>query len=156
MFLFALLFSLFPFHHAIYVSVTEVKPAGQGQWEISCRLFNNDLEDAIYNQSGNRVSLRTTADIEKEAVLIAGYVNSRFAVAFEGEKAGKLRWLKGSAENDSVWAYFATAGGKVVQIDNNLLTELFPTQQNVVTLEKEGKKSYFRFSADETTQAVPD
>lgn len=154
MMFFALLASLFSFRHAIYVSVTEVKPAGQGQWEVSCRLFNNDLEDAIYNQTGKRINLRTNAEVEEHSDLVSVYINSRLKFTFSDGRMSKLFWQGGTAESDAVWASFSCSAGEIAEIENSLLIELFPTQQNVVTLEKGGEKRYYRLSTQQISEAV--
>ncbi len=149
-----LLWSFIPLHHAVYVSVTEIRYTGQGGYELSCRLFNNDLEDAIFNQSGKRVSLRTDAEVEEHAQLISLYVNAHLKIGFPNGPPGELHWRGGTAESGSVWASFACGAGEIVTIENSLLVELFPTQQNVVTLERNGEKHYLRFSAGQTSQPV--
>lgn len=141
-------------NHAVYVSVTEVKHTAGERWEVSCRLFNNDLEDAIRNATGQSVVLRTDGDIFKSGEMIAAYVSQKLQFFDTQGKRCTLRWVKGVAQNDSVWCSFYLDAEGFSTIENGLLTELFPTQQNVVTLEKDGQKLFFRFNSEAERQAV--
>lgn len=142
------------FNHAVYVSVTEVKHAEGERWEVSCRLFNNDLEDAIRNATGRSVALRTDEEIFRSGETIAAYVSQKLLFFDMQGKKCALKWVKGSAQNDSVWCSFYLDAEGFSTIENRLLTELFPIQQNVVTLEKDGQKLFFRFNSEAESQVV--
>ena len=143
-----LFFGLFGFDHAIYVSVTEVKYVNEQQWEVSCRLFNTDLEDGIRNFSGQSVSLRSDEEIKKQEALIADYIGERLSFFDQDGKACQLKWVRASAENDTVWSYFTLESSSITSVENKLLVELFNGQQNVVTIEKGDEKQYLRFNAE--------
>jgi hypothetical protein len=133
--------------HGLYVSVTNVKYSGNDTWEVSCRLFNTDLEDAIRDFSGESVSLRTDADVKKSEVLIASYIKAKMHFITQQENELALKWVSGSAENDTVWSYFIVKGTSIDIVENALLVELFSDQENVVAIEKDGEKKYLRFNA---------
>jgi len=141
------LFALVPsFDHAIYVSVTEVTKVDRQTWTVSCRMFNNDLEDAIRNQTGESVSLRSHTEVENASELISGYVVERLKFLDDSGRSMMLKWVSGSAENDSVWCSFTLIGGNVSEIENVLLLELFASQENIVSLISEEERQYFRFN----------
>lgn len=136
------------FTHAVYVSVTEITYAGNGQWEVSCRLFYNDLEDAIRNQTGQSVSLANDEQVARAASLVAGYINTKMKLQGVDGQPLALKWEDGHLENDSVWCRFTVTAAQISAIENRLLTELFATQQNVVTLINNGERRYFRFNRE--------
>jgi len=154
----AILFLLFsfalPFDHAIYVSVTEVKKIDDRTWTISCRIFNNDLEDAIRNQAGKSVSLRSHAEIENASELISDYVAEKLKFLDNAGNTMPLKWASGSAENDSVWCNFTLSGGNVSEIENILLLELFASQENIVTVIGEEERQYLRFNFSVRKKAI--
>ncbi len=142
-----LLFSFaLPVDHAIYVSVTEVTKIDGQTWTVSCRMFNNDLEDAIRNQTGKSVSLRSHAEVENASELISDYIAEKLKFLDNAGNVMPLKWASGSAENDSVWCNFTLSGGNVSEIENVLLLELFASQENIVTVIQEGKREYLRFN----------
>jgi len=134
------------FEHAIYVSVTEVTKIGDQTWTISCRMFNNDLEDAIRNHTGKSVSLRSHTEVENASELISGYIVEKLKFLDEVGRVMTLKWESGSAENDSVWCNFTLSDGNVAEIENILLLELFASQENVVTVIREEERQYLRFN----------
>lgn len=151
-----LLFFLFapPFDHAVYVSVTEVTKIDALTWSVSCRMFNNDLEDAIRNRSGKSVSLRSHAEVENASELLSHYIASKLRFLDNGGNLMPLKWTSGSAENDSVWCSFILTGGKVSEIENVLLLELFSAQENIVTVIVEKERQYLRFNHSVRKEAV--
>lgn len=141
------LIGFFGADHGLYVSVTNVKYSGNDTWEVSCRLFNTDLEDAIRDFSGESVSLRTDGDIKKSEALVASYIKAKMHFITRQGNELALKWVNGSAENDTVWSYFIVEGASIDVIENALLVELFSDQENVVAIERDGEKRYLRFNA---------
>ncbi|WP_339810145.1 DUF6702 family protein [uncultured Imperialibacter sp.] len=133
--------------HGLYVSVTNVTYSGNDTWEVSCRLFNTDLEDAIRDFSGESVSLRTDGDIKKSEALVASYIKAKMHFITQQGNELALKWVSGSAENDTVWSYFIVEGTSIDVVENALLVELFSDQENVVAIERDGEKRYLRFNA---------
>lgn len=139
----------FAFDHGIYVSVTQVKQLENHTWEVSCRLFNTDLEDAIRSRSGESVALRTDADLAAHHQQVSSYITSKIRLLTAAGASLPMTWTKGSIENDTVWAYFTVNGGSIAAVENSLLVEIFSDQQNVVTIEEAGsEKKYLRFDMD--------
>ncbi len=143
-----MIIALLGWEHALYVSVTKVQYQQNQTWEVSCRLFNNDLEDGIRNLTGESVSLRTDDEISKSATLVADYIKEKVHLVANNGTALKLSWVKGEAENDTVWAYFTVNAMEIAAVENTLLIELFGSQENVVSIEREGQKKYLRFNAN--------
>ena len=139
----------FALYHAIYVSVTEIKYQGEtNKLEISVKMFTNDLEDAIYNQTKTRISLRTIEDLDNHASKIENYVNQCFSLKMN-DQANSLKLLRAENEGDATWSYWEVPINKVVsslEIQNQVLTELFAAQSNVVTLNINGEKRFLRFT----------
>jgi len=140
---------IFSFFHAIYVSVTEIKfDENANKLEIKVKVFTNDLEDGILNLSGKSISLRTDDQLNSNQQLINQYINDRLGIKVN-ETNKPLVLLKSENEGDATWSYFEmTDVGDVrsLEVRNKILTELFETQSNVVSVDVGGEKKFLRFT----------
>lgn len=143
-----------PPRHAVYVSMTEITAVEPGVWEVRCRIFNDDLEDALFHRSGVRPALRRAEEVERSSGLVLEYINTHLEIFSESGEAGSLSWKMGRVENEVLLAELTLRSPDIAGIKNSLLVELFPAQQNVVVLKQGGDQLYYRFDARTSYQEI--
>lgn len=129
-------------NHAIYVSVLEVT-AGS----LMVKVFANDLEDAIYNQSQQRFNL-LSGDCHENKVRIKDYFASHLSCKIDG-KLMRYNFVSCEVNDISLWIKFDFTPPPIwseVEITADYLMELFPTQSNVVSITYHGEKRMFRLT----------
>lgn len=121
--------------HKFYVSLTEVKyNAHTERFEVSMRIFPDDLDRALLERSGIQTGLATEMEHEKADSLLKVYLVESFSIqADEAEIA--ITFLGKEPESDAIWCYLESdpvSAPRVLSIRSELLTEIFPDQVNIV------------------------
>ncbi len=71
--------------HPFYLSVTEIKyNSVEKTTEIACKMFVNDLEDAIKRGSGTKVDLINSTDKTLTGKQLFEYINKRLKINING------------------------------------------------------------------------
>ena len=141
--------------HAIYVSVTEINYE-VGQLTVKVKVFTDDLEDGILNATQRSVKLRSDEELTRHKSLIHRYISSHLSLVVNNTKK-PLEMLRVENEGDATWSYFKTGLGEEIQtleVHNNILTELFSTQANIVTVNISGDKRFFRLSKSDDKELL--
>ena len=142
--------------HAIYVSVIEIeKPEDSNIAALRFKIFADDLEDAIYNQSGIRVDL-LKGDCNNAQKLIENYLEEYFKLTINSTYVDR-EYISCELNDISLWLEFTmnTPGEwHEVEVHAGYLMELFPTQTNVVSITFNESKKLFRLTNDKTTETV--
>jgi hypothetical protein len=136
--------------HAIYVSVLEVE-----QESIMVKVFANDLEDAIFNQSRQRPDL-LSGNCSQSKDLISNYFKNHLKIKINGEEQG-YSYLSCEINDISLWLTFEFTSPPTwseVEITADYLMELFPTQSNVVSISYHSEKRMFRLTKGATTEII--
>jgi hypothetical protein len=128
--------------HPLYVSITEMNYNEQSHnIEISCKIFTDDLEQALGKKSGHSAHISSTRD-EAIAAEIAAYLAAHLGISFDGKKV-PLKFLGYELEKEAVWSYLE---GPVVkaptsaEINNSILFESFDQQINLVHITVKGER----------------
>jgi uncharacterized protein DUF6702 len=141
--------------HAIYVSVLEIeqgKSAEQGVLRV--KIFANDLEDAIYNHSQQRLSLLTAC--EQGSAAISAYFKDHLQLNIDG-MAQVYNYTSCEINDISLWVTFtfiSPANWGEVALTADYLMELFPTQSNVVSVTFKDEKRMFRLTKGSTSETI--
>ncbi|WP_257666592.1 DUF6702 family protein [Parapedobacter tibetensis] len=131
--------------HPFYVSIAAVDYNEKAQSvEVSCRIFYDDLEDALKAGGGKRVDLINPTAADKRAMdsLLAGYLLKHFRLAVNGEQVN-LRYLGYEIEDDVAWCYLEANNIRHIAnitIDNRILFGQFPKQSNIMHITANGKR----------------
>jgi hypothetical protein len=143
--------------HTFYVSHTTVFHNTMGQnMEITIRLFTHDLEWALTQD--DRLALHIGDENESIIAdhLVRDYILKHYAMKVNGLPVN-LSYVGKEAENDRLYVYFEfppPAAFSTIEIDNTLLTEVFPEQKNYLTLEIAGWKQSLVFTRTQPHQVV--
>lgn len=121
--------------HKFYVSLTEVRYNTLSErYEVSMRIFPDDLDRALLERSGIRTQLATELEHEDADSLLESYLLENFTLRADGREI-LLNYLGKEPESDAVWCYLESDPFPVPEnlyIRHDLLTEIFPEQVNIV------------------------
>jgi hypothetical protein len=138
-------FILLSWNHAVYISVIDFTHHEEGN-KITVKVFSNDLEDALFNFSSQRIKVSSNCSEVKEVVV--SYF-SKYLKIWVNEKEQKFLWDGCQVNDDSTWITFITRptkSFKEVKIKADYLIELFPTQTNVVNISSDGEKRFLKLN----------
>lgn len=121
--------------HKFYVSLTEVRYNTQTErFEVSLRVFPDDLDQALMQRSGIRTQLATELEHEKADSLLQAYLLERFSIRADGQLVA-LAYLGKEQESDALWCYLESSplpAPRIISIRHEMLTDVFPEQVNIV------------------------
>jgi len=121
--------------HKFYVSLTEVRYNTQAErFEVSMRIFPDDLDRALMERSGIRTQLATELEHEKADSLLQAYLLESFSIRADGQLVA-VSYLGKEQESDAIWCYLESSplpGPQSISIRHELLTDVFPEQVNIV------------------------
>ena len=140
--------------HEFHASVTQMQynPA-ERTFEISIRVFTDDLEKGLSAMAGTKVSLEKG----KQDALIEKYVRAHFGYVSAQKQPKTFQYIGYETEADAQWIYLEMpytepfAGGTMRQ---NILTDLFDDQVNMVNVKYQSQKKTFVFRKNQTTQEI--
>lgn len=121
--------------HPFYISLTDmVYNSEKERIEIAQKIFWDDLEVALSRESGKRVNFLQPVDAEALNKLAEVYLLRHNLLFINGKKTA-LTYLGYEIDDDAAWFYLEAEKVPIphdVRIQNTLLFEDFPTQQNIV------------------------
>lgn len=142
--------------HAVYVSVLEIKQkTGSEKGVINVKLFSNDLEDAIFNRSTQRIEL-TETNCEHYKTLVDDYINDHLEFKINGI-VQSYHYESCEINDMSIWLNFSFSYSKSwqeMEVKADYLMELFPTQANIVSILYHEQKSMFRLIKGDDSEVI--
>ena len=152
-----LLLPLFAFTaaHKFYVSVTNVSYSEKNDaLQITSRVFIDDLEEVLKE----RYAIEASLDAEQEAEISKEYLEKYLRAKFVVEVNGELRayeYVGKKYDNDVVIFYLEISELKFselksIQIQNEMLTDMYDEQQNILHFKIAGKKKSFVLMKENT------
>ena len=141
--------------HDFHASVTQMQynPAEKA-FEISIRVFTDDLEKALSQELSSTVRLNKDA---KSDAILEKYVRSHFAYMTLQKQAKPINYVGHEVEADANWLYLEMPytepfrGGLLKQ---NVLMEAFDDQVNMVNIKYQEQKKTFVFRKNQPIQNV--
>lgn len=141
--------------HDFHVSVTQMQyNPKERTFEISLRVFTDDLEKALSTETKTPVHVGSTG---KNDPLLEKYIRSHFAYVNPQKQAKPFTYVGHEVEADANWLYLEMPhaepyrGGLMKQ---NVLMELFDDQVNMVNIQYQGQKKTFMFRKNQPVQDV--
>lgn len=139
--------------HPMHVSVTEIEMDEKDKrLEIMMRVFADDLETTLresLKQPEFDISKQSTAALD---AIMKEYLAPRFKIVVDN-KAVQSKYLGHELEGDAFIFYMEVPGVKklkTIQIQNNIITEVFEDQSNLVHVTVRGTVRSLRL-----TRSVP-
>ncbi len=153
-FIFLLIFSWF---HPLHISISELALNPKtSNLEISHRIFIDDLEAALKEQSGLVLDLTKPKDPEQAKKIVGEYLQQHFQLQLNG-KSVKPQYLGYEVEEDAIWAYMEVPKVRQlrqVNVQNTLFFKRFTDQMNLVNVTVGGTLKSLRLQADEPSGSL--
>lgn len=141
--------------HDFHASVTQMQfDPKEKVFEISIRLFTDDLEKALSRETNAVIHLEKD---RKNDAIIEQYIRSHFAYQTPQKQTKVFRYVGYETEADANWVYLEMPyaepfrGGLLKQ---NALMETFDDQVNMVNIQYQGQKKTFVFRKNQPIQNV--
>ncbi|MCL6268318.1 DUF6702 family protein [Flagellimonas myxillae] len=134
--------------HKFYLSVTNVVYSEKSaSFQITTRIFIDDLEDVLEERYDIKPALATEQESKIANAYIEKYLRAKFVIELNGENSQYV-FLGKEYDNDVIICYLEVenvdfANLKSIAVQNEVLTDLFEEQQNIVHLKWKGKKRSF-------------
>lgn len=136
--------------HDFHLSKSEIFYNRSNQsLEVSLHLFIDDLEAGIQNAGMNNPYISTTKELDAADSLISVYLDQHFSILVDGHRV-EFNFLGKEDSNDliAIWCYLEgenVINPKRVTLQNNLLTEIFADQKNIVAFKSDTKQEFLLF-----------
>lgn len=134
--------------HKFYVSVTNINYSEKDDaFQVTTRIFIDDLEEVLKERYGIMANLATDKETAIANEYIEKYLRTKFLMYLD-EKQVNYDVLGKKYDNDVVIIYIELSNVgmstlKKMEIENELLTDLYDEQKNVVHVKWKGNKRSF-------------
>ncbi|TLF41540.1 DUF6702 family protein [Maribacter aurantiacus] len=148
LFLFILPLLAFTAAHKFYISVTNVGYSEKDNaLQVITRVFLDDMNAVLKERYGIDAQLGTAAESEMDREYLEKYLRSKFIFEIDGKKV-EYTFLGKKYDTDMVICYIEVPKINLpevstIAITNEILTDLFDDQQNVVHFKINGQKKSF-------------
>lgn len=153
-YLFFLLSSYFAFAspiHPFHTSVTEIVFNEKEQiWEVSIRLFQDDLEAGLSVFQGKKFKFGQSEDSDE---LLAKYIKTQVGFQVNLKLQTPYRYIGFEPQRDVIWVYLEIPTSQEligVYLQNSLLIDVFPDQTNLVHVARLSKKKSYLFKKEKS------
>jgi hypothetical protein len=154
--IFLLLFFALPLMghvHPFHSSVGEcVFNAREKVWEISIRLFQDDLEKGLSGFTGKSFVFLNTPQTDK---VLDNYLRKHFGVQVNNQLTTPYRYIGWESVKDVIWVYVEIPTEqqlKGMYWENSLLAETFPDQTNLLHVARGDQKRSYLFNQNRWIQ----
>lgn len=134
--------------HKFYVSVTNISYSEKDKaLQITTRIFIDDFEKVLEERYGIQTHLATEQESDLADANIEKYLNTKFVLKVNGAHTA-YTFLGKKYDNDIMICYLEVpkvdiSNATSIEIQNEVLTDLFDEQQNVVHFKIKGVKKSF-------------
>ncbi|WP_233268293.1 DUF6702 family protein [Cellulophaga sp. L1A9] len=150
-----LLFPLLAFTtaHKFYVTVTNIAYSEKDKaLQITSRIFIDDLEKTLNERYGIKGRMATENELKDIEVYIEKYIRSKFIITINQEQR-EYTYIGKKYDNDIIVVYLEVPEVnypemKSISATNEMLTDMFDEQQNVVHFKLLGAKKSFVLTRD--------
>ncbi len=155
LFLALLALTSFSGDHKFYISKTiiEFNPR-TAQFEVTCKLFTDDLETAIGGAQSGEIRLGTDREVADADQRIEKYMHDHLALKINGAPI-EWRWVGKDVDSDMTFCYvefYRQPDFATLQVFNDILVSQFADQQNIVDLSINGTTQTLVFNKDVVRQ----
>ena len=124
--------------HKFYVSVTEIEHNSEAQTlQIISRVFTDDMENLLKTRSAEELYLTKNEEHPSADKYLQKYLSQKLEVEVDGEQY-PLKYIGKKYDNDMLIFFIEVEKVSSVNrilVRNEVLTDLFPDQKNVVHVE---------------------
>ncbi len=128
--------------HPFYLSLCKVDyNISNHSLEISLKIFADDLLSVLENKEATRLYLGEDKENPKTDEYILNYLKNSLNFSVDGKKM-EYTFIGKEMESNAVWIYMEiqdVASLHKIEVDCNLLTDVFVEQNNIIQVNKAGK-----------------
>lgn len=139
--------------HKFYVSITKIEYVKEkNSLQIITKIFTDDIEDALQQRYDASISLDTKKETKAADEHLKNYILQKINIKVNG-KAAKLEYIGKEYDTDMVVAYIEIKDVndlKTIEIENKILMEIFPEQQNIIHLKTPKNRRSLILDRDES------
>ncbi len=134
--------------HKFYLSVTNIEYSDKdGALQITSRVFLDDISMVLEERYGIKSELVENNASDLDKMYLEKYFKTKFEISLNG-KIADYTFLGSQKEEDMLVCYIEVPNVNLpqiqsIQVQNDVLTDLFDEQQNVVHFKLNGKKKSF-------------
>ncbi|MCR9287038.1 MAG: hypothetical protein NXI23_06560 [Bacteroidetes bacterium] len=146
--------------HEFHVSKTLLEyKANEQSLQVTLNIFTDDLDLALEKKINEKLFLCTEKEHPESDTHLIAYFKQKFSIKINSEKS-ELIWIGKEPSDDlaSVWCYLEIkeiSKLEALDVQNNLLMELFEDQKNIVQIIGPEKKSgYFMFQKGNDSDSI--
>jgi hypothetical protein len=140
--------------HPFFVSVTEFNQNQKDKTlEISCKMFADDFESTLKAQYKTIVDVTHPKDSRQVDKFVFDYLQKHLQLKINGKQVN-FQFIGYEKENEAVWCYLEVnnvAGIKKLDINNNLLYEMYDTQISIMHASVGGNRKSTRLVYPDTS-----
>ena len=129
--------------HPFYVSVTEIKHNSKSKsLEVSCRMFFDDVENAINKQYHVKLDINKLSDKKVIDQYLGDYIRKHLKISADG-KMLNLSCVGFEIQEDAAWVYLEVKNIEKVNkisVQDNLLFEQHLEQINMIHVIVDGNR----------------
>ena len=143
---FVLLFLLFASFvaHKFYVGMFQLEfVAPKKELQITIRLFIDDVNAALEKKYNKRTFIADEKESKEDQILLQNYIVEKFKIKINNQLKA-YSFISKEVENNVLICYFKIKNIPKInslEVENSILTELYPEQQNIIQFNNNGKKS---------------
>jgi hypothetical protein len=140
-----------PHKHSFHISKSEIKyNAPDNALQITTHIFLDDFEKALAKQTPTKLNIGTPTEHTTTNTLIENYLKTHFQLTINDINiAYNFIGKEISSDYAAVWCYMEVknvASLKKITVKNNILTEIYSDQKNIINLTlPNGKQGYLMF-----------
>lgn len=143
-------------YHRFYTAIFQINFVPQKKMvQITTRIFMDDFNDALKNQYHKTTFLGTDKETEADVDLMKKYLTEKFRLTING-KFQSMNYLSKEIEDNVLVCYYKINDVSKINsltVENSILIEVHPEQQNIIQFNNNGTKSSLLFSG-ETTKGI--
>jgi len=147
-----IVFSALSFHR-FYTAIFQINFVPQKKMiQITTRIFADDLNDALKNQYHKTTFLGTEKETPEDTVLLKKYLSENFKLTVNG-KPQAMNYLSDEVEDNVIICYLNIKDVLKINslaIENSILTEIHPEQQNIIQFNNNGTKKSLLLTSETT------
>ncbi len=140
-------------YHRFYTAIFQINFVPQKKMvQITTRIFIDDFNDALKNQYHKTTFLGTDKETQDDINLMKKYLSEKLKLTVNG-KFETMNYLSNEREDKVLICYFKINNItklKSLEIENSILTEVHPEQQNIIQFSNNGTKSSLLLSGETT------
>jgi hypothetical protein len=124
-------------------------------WEISIRLFQDDLEQTMSSNLGKK--FRMIPGDEASEKELDTYLRKHFRFHAGKQISTPYRWLGTEQQQDVIWVYIEIPSSSDLigsYLENSLLLDEFEDQTNLVSWSFQGQKKSYLFRKTQEVQQL--